>query len=900
MASSAHSSRSVVDAPTSSADRCEDDGDDSNVFETPSVQLARLKAWRKKALCALQPWTDRLDPSRRAPSVVEDDRRVLRALDAALRAANTADKEQESRLLAEARFLAARKQLDAIAKGGSGTMLEVSGRPSSAAGSKPLPITDATLRTKLSDNEVDIRRLQHQVQDLENERNGLELQCSQLATELAVTSAAKSSRPGTAISEASKGSNIGAGVITISAEAAQEARANAERLGILEAELISLTEKYEAAAEDARQMKVEQERAIELDAMLKEKTVQLDLMRNCKEQCEVEIRRLENVMEDLTPRRPEEPGYDPDRVNDFEKPIVDVKTHEKLLQLEDQAAEIKQADSEAGLMIYSLQKKDAQIAALQDLYAAATAQAASARRQAEAATTLNENLILARTAPHHDANRDAKILLTSLRHRAAEQDQFILVLMKRLAILEHFVREEKALVVRRATESVGSKLIESTRRFNVYARKAAEREEFLVKQLGDARKETEKALVASNTLEEHRLFAEKSCEHETRRREQARRQLAVVYRDGKKRDRAYSCMLNMLADRLEEQKLIAERCKRQEADAEERALEAEKAVKRLEYEAKMVQLERQQENAWELKLNLKAKEEQLRALALATTRLQALIHGSQMKQPTFTSQNERVDSLIKQCTMEAADIRGRELLAFDEERKELKGALVQRSAETDQQIREMRAAMEEAIAEERGTAEERVRQAQNTLGTTQQAATEQLVELKGELEAAGQLIDQMELKEKRTSHHLLCYRKIAYRLVQYIADKRRLLGAAAESYRPEEIADYARYLEIDKTDEHLTWIAEEALHAPLPPHWSSHRDDAGDVYFYCGKLDKSSYEHPLDNYYRLLYKELQALYHGEEQDYDSVGKNSHANHCESIGFPFLGEANNDESTPLES
>ena len=68
---------------------------------------------------------------------------------------------------------------------------------------------------------------------------------------------------------------------------------------------------------------------------------------------------------------------------------------------------------------------------------------------------------------------------------------------------------------------------------------------------------------------------------------------------------------------------------------------------------------------------------------------------------------------------------------------------------------------------------------------------------------------------------------------------------------------------------HLTWIAEEALHAPLPPHWSSHRDDTGDVYFvrsvvallcravsltpmlpakrkqYSAKLDKSTYEHPL-------------------------------------------------------
>ena len=39
--------------------------------------------------------------------------------------------------------------------------------------------------------------------------------------------------------------------------------------------------------------------------MLKERTVQLCLMRNAKEQSLEEIHRLENAMEDLTPRRPE-------------------------------------------------------------------------------------------------------------------------------------------------------------------------------------------------------------------------------------------------------------------------------------------------------------------------------------------------------------------------------------------------------------------------------------------------------------------------------------------------------------------------------------------------------------------------------------------------------------------
>ena len=148
-------------------------------------------------------------------------------------------------------------------------------------------------------------------------------------------------------------------------------------------------------------------------------------------------------------------------------------------------------------MQHSLQNSAKQLVAMQKLYAAATAQADSARRQAEAATALNEQLVHARTAPHHDANEDARVLIEGLHGRVREQDEFITVAMKRLATLEAFIREERELVVDRAKEHVGAKLAESTRRFNVYARKAREHEDYLRQQLQDACAETAKALSES-------------------------------------------------------------------------------------------------------------------------------------------------------------------------------------------------------------------------------------------------------------------------------------------------------------------------------------------------------------------------------------------------------------------
>lgn len=487
-----------------------------------------------------------------------------------------------------------------------------------------------------------------------------------------------------------------------------------------------------------------------------------------------------------------------------------------------------------GLMVNSLQDESKRLNFLERLYNAATAQADSARRQAEAATALNEQLVHARTAPHNDANEDARVLIEGLHARVREQDDFITVAMKRLTILEAFIREEVELVVDRAKEHVGAKLKESTRRFNIYATKAKEHEDYLRKQLQDATAETAKALQESTEIEELRLVAERAAESEKHRKEHARRQLAKCYRDGQRRDHLYSTVIAQLQSQIRSLHETVKAAQDAEAAAEQRAMEAQKEVKRLEYNAKMVELERKQENAWDLKINLKAKEEQLRTLAKAATRLQVMIHGPDANKAVFATTDERVDALVQACTVEAADIRGRELLAFDDERRELQGKVVSSAAEVMKDAREMKAKMDTQLTEQRLISEQQRKDDEATLVATQTEAADRIAKLSEALRECASQLDATRAREDVSERQLLCYRKISHRLVQYIGDKRKLLrddSSGEAPYGSEEVNDYARYLGIDPTSTHLVWIAEEALHAPLPPHWSSHRDDAGDVYF---------------------------------------------------------------------
>ena len=68
-----------------------------------------------------------------------------------------------------------------------------------------------------------------------------------------------------------------------------------------------------------------------------------------------------------------------------------------------------------------------------------------------------------------------------------------------------YARQERAKKQNARKRHVGTKLAESTGRFNVYATKAKEHEEYLRRQLLDATTETSKALAETTALEELRL-----------------------------------------------------------------------------------------------------------------------------------------------------------------------------------------------------------------------------------------------------------------------------------------------------------------------------------------------------------------------------------------------------------
>ena len=76
----------------------------------------------------------------------------------------------------------------------------------------------------------------------------------------------------------------------------------------------------------------------------------------------------------------------------------------------------------------------------------------------------------------------------------------------------------------------------------------------------------------------------------------------------------------------------------------------------------------------------------------------------------------------------------------------------------------------------------------------------------------------------------------------------------------QEIVDYARYIGMDPIgDVNLLWIAEEALCASLPEGWTEHTDQNGNTFYYNSLSGQSSWEHPLDEYYRSLFLKLKKI-----------------------------------------
>ena len=81
-----------------------------------------------------------------------------------------------------------------------------------------------------------------------------------------------------------------------------------------------------------------------------------------------------------------------------------------------------------------------------------------------------------------------------------------------------------------------------------------------------------------------------------------------------------------------------------------------------------------------------------------------------------------------------------------------------------------------------------------------------------------------------------------------------------------EIAEFARYLGMDPVeDAALLWIAEEALCSPLPENWEEAVRRDGTPYYYNKKENKSTNKHPLEDFYRSLYKEMKDIQANQEE-----------------------------------
>jgi hypothetical protein len=91
--------------------------------------------------------------------------------------------------------------------------------------------------------------------------------------------------------------------------------------------------------------------------------------------------------------------------------------------------------------------------------------------------------------------------------------------------------------------------------------------------------------------------------------------------------------------------------------------------------------------------------------------------------------------------------------------------------------------------------------------------------------------------------------------------QQQLMDLSAEEYEPteQEIQEYCEWLGLDMaTDKCLVWIAREALRAPLPENWTMCYTDEREVYYFNVRTGESIWDHPMDAYYKSLYKEEKA------------------------------------------
>jgi hypothetical protein len=74
-----------------------------------------------------------------------------------------------------------------------------------------------------------------------------------------------------------------------------------------------------------------------------------------------------------------------------------------------------------------------------------------------------------------------------------------------------------------------------------------------------------------------------------------------------------------------------------------------------------------------------------------------------------------------------------------------------------------------------------------------------------------------------------------------------------------QVREYAVYLGMDPVSHpDLIFIAQYAMDAKVPPGWTAHLDAQGEEYFHNMATGTSQYEHPLDEHYMHMYRDLVA------------------------------------------
>ena len=93
---------------------------------------------------------------------------------------------------------------------------------------------------------------------------------------------------------------------------------------------------------------------------------------------------------------------------------------------------------------------------------------------------------------------------------------------------------------------------------------------------------------------------------------------------------------------------------------------------------------------------------------------------------------------------------------------------------------------------------------------------------------------------------------------------------------PKQVLEYAIYIGIDPPAEaFLLWIAEDGIQAALPPNYTQHSDDKGEVYYYNSDNKESSWEHPMDDHYRQLVVYWRDAYARGERPREKKGLDVH-------------------------